>query len=178
MSKANEPTEAITQEKVTFFVYNQDNELRRLETCFYSPWNEKTFNQMEPKQPLYNNPVMWTFNNKWEFTTDDPNAIEYFTLLATGLSPVTGTNKLSNGKMFNPDMANRIKMEKPKPKVDTKTITKIVEVQVIPKAFAETLTVDLLRGLCKYWDITLPDFKWGDIKDKIIAELKATGHLK
>lgn len=56
-------------------------------------------------------------------------------------------------------MANRIKMEKPKPKVDTKTITKIVEVQVIPKAFAETLTVDLLRGLCKDWDITLPDFK-------------------
>lgn len=167
------------KEKQIFYVFNSDNELRKLDCSFYSPFNLAVFNPRDPKHDTYENPVMWTFK-KWVFETDDENAIEYFTFLATGTSPKTGDDTLSNGKRYNSDPVNRIRMEKPKPKTEIKTITETVEVQVIPRSIVEWdfMTIEMLTDFCKSWNVKLPEMKDGNIKERIIQELEATGHIK
>jgi len=168
------PTQGSKTVKIqVFYCFDFDNILKKLDVGFYSPFNIPIFNPRDPKHDTYENPTLWIFK-KGVFETSDAEAIEYFTFLATGVSPVTGTNELSNGKRINPDPVNRIRMEIPKPKVDTKTVTETVEVQVIPRSIVEGLTIDTLMEFCKSWNVIIPDIKDGNVKELIIAELEKT----
>ena len=154
-------------DKQVFYCYNSDGELRKLDTGFYSPFNVAVFNPRDPKHDTYDNPVYWVFK-KWVLETDDEDAIEYFTYLATGISPKTWDASLSNGRKPNPDPVNRIRMEKTKQKVDVKTVTETVEVQVIPRSIVESLTIEQLTEFCKSWNVVIPDISEGNVKEKII----------
>lgn len=160
------------QKSVTFYLYDQNDNIDKRNKIIYSPFNKKTTGRTR-EEDTYLDPVVFEFI--WGiFETDDPQSIEALDLWAKG------GGKLSNGKKFYPDNVHRIKREKPQEKTNEKIVIEKVEVQVLPRIVVDNMTVNQLQQVTQAFGIEIPvEVKqWENIKEQIIRLLEEGGHIK
>jgi hypothetical protein len=162
--------EKSTKKKVTYYLYDLNDNLVKRSKIIYSPFNIKTYGRSKDEDG-YRDPRIVTFTG-WVYETSDEEDMEF-------LDSWDMWARLSNWKDFKWDSIHRIKKEKPHQKAEIETVTETVKIQTIPRVVAETMTIDQLKQLASEWKIKIElpeDFKW-EVKDYIIGLFKESEHI-
>jgi len=164
------------QERVTFYLYDENGNLSTRNKIIYSPFNTRTYGR-EKSEDGYRNK-----NGDGDarsvafiggvYSTEDESDIEF-------LDAWNRWARLSNGKDYIGDNVHKIKREKPNSQIETKTIVETIEKPTIPRVVVQSLTVDQLKQLASEWkvEVTLPDEFKGQVNEFIINLLEQSGHI-
>ena len=162
------------QEKVSFYLYNDEGVIYTKTKRISSPYNVASFNPRDPKFDTYRNPKYVTFE-KGIYETDDEEEIKWLDMynIQWGTIEVKIDGEIIKKKV-SWDGIHVVKRDLPPERRNETIIEKEVEVQQIPRIIAEKLTIEQLKELCSTWSVTVD---WAIKKEDYIKFLAESGKL-